>query len=149
MSFRTEMLAMRDGVRLATYVHLPDGAGPFPVVLERTPYGRNAKRRAEITAADPTPPDGAGLAAHFTARGYAVVLQDCRGRHGSEGRFVKYLSDGEDGFDSCAWLRNQPWCDGRICTMGLSYAAHTQAALACLDPPGLLAQVLDCGGFAN
>ena len=57
--------------------------------------------------------------------------------------------DGEDGFDTCAWLREQSWCDGRICTMGLSYAAHTQAALGCLDPPGLVAQVLDCGGFVN
>ena len=63
--------------------------------------------------------------------------------------FVKYLSDGEDGFDTCAWLREQPWCDGRFCTMGLSYAAHTQGALGCLNPPGLMAQVLDCGGFAN
>ena len=78
-----------------------------------------------------------------------MVYQDTRGRYGSEGRFVKYLSDGEDGFDTCAWLRDQTWCDGRICTMGLSYAAHTQAALACLDPPGLVAQVLDCGGFVN
>jgi putative CocE/NonD family hydrolase len=46
-------------------------------------------------------------------------------------------------------LRDQSWCDGRICTTGLSYAAHTQAALACLDPPGLVAQVLDCGGFVD
>jgi len=78
-----------------------------------------------------------------------VVFQDNRGRHGSEGRFVKYLSDGEDGFDCCAWITAQPWCDGRICTLGLSYAAHTQAALACLDAPGVVAQVLDCGGFSN
>ena len=62
---------------------------------------------------------------------------------------MKYLSDGQDGFDTCAWLVAQPWCDGRICTMGLSYAAHTQAALGCLDPPGLVAQALDSGGFSN
>ena len=43
----------------------------------------------------------------------------------------------------------QNWCNGRIGTFGLSYAAHTQAALACLDPPGLKAQFLDCGGFSN
>ncbi len=145
----TVMAPMRDGIRLATDLHLPDGAGPFPVILERTPYGRHLPSRSEITAADRTPISRAGLAAYFTAHGYAVAFQDTRGRYGSEGRFVKYLSDGEDGFDTCAWLRSQPWCDGRICTMGLSYAAHTQAALGCLDPPGLVAQVLDCGGFAN
>ena len=149
MSIATHMVAMRDGVRLATDVHLPDGAGPFPVIMERTPYGRHETSRAELTAADRTPATRAEIAAYFTAHGYAVVYQDTRGRYGSEGRFVKYLSDGEDGFDACAWLRDRSWCDGRICTMGLSYAAHTQAALGCLDPPGLVAQVLDCGGFAN
>ena len=149
MPASTCMVAMRDGIRLATDVHLPDGAGPFPVIMERTPYGRAETSRSEITAADRTPASRADLAAYFTAHGYAVVYQDTRGRYGSEGRFVKYLSDGEDGFDTCAWLREQPWCDGRICTMGLSYAAHTQAALGCLDPPGLVAQVLDCGGFVN
>jgi putative CocE/NonD family hydrolase len=146
---RTDMVAMRDGIRLATDIYLPDGAGPFPVVLERTPYGRHDISRSEITAADPTPIPRAELAAVFTSAGLAVVYQDTRGRHGSDGKFVKYLSDGEDGFDTCAWLCAQDWCDGRICTMGLSYAAHTQAALACLDAPGVVAQVLDCGGFAN
>jgi hypothetical protein len=146
----TQMVAMRDGVRLATDVYLPpDGAGPFPVIMERTPYGRHETSRAELTAVNRTPASRSEIAAYFTAHGYAVVYQDTRGRYGSEGRFVKYLSDGEDGYDACAWLRDQPWCDGRICTMGLSYSAHTQAALGCLDPPGLVAQVLDCGGFAN
>jgi putative CocE/NonD family hydrolase len=145
----THMVPMRDGIRLATDVYLPDGAGPFPVILERTPYGRNETSRSEITAFNRRPASRAEIASYFTAHGYAVVYQDTRGRYGSEGRFVKYLSDGEDGFDACAWLREQSWCDGRICTMGLSYSAHTQAALACLDPPGLVAQVLDCGGFVN
>ena len=145
----TIMVPMRDGVRLATDVYLPDGRGPFPVILERTPYGRQVASRSEITAADRTPASRAEIAAYFTVQGYAVVYQDTRGRYDSEGVFVKYLSDGEDGFDTCAWLLAQPWCDGRICTMGLSYAAHTQGALGCLNPPGLVAQILDCGGFAN
>jgi uncharacterized protein len=149
MSVATHMVPMRDGVRLATDVYLPDGAGPFPVIMERTPYGRNETSRSELTAANRKPATRAELAGYFTKHGYAVVYQDTRGRYGSEGRFIKYLSDGEDGFDACAWLRDQPWCDGRICTIGLSYAAHTQAALGCLDPPGLVAQVLDCGGFVD
>jgi putative CocE/NonD family hydrolase len=142
-------VAMRDGVRLATDVYLPDGAGPFPVIMERTPYGRRETSRSELTEANRMPASRAELAAYFAAYGYAVVYQDTRGRYDSEGTFIKYLSDGEDGFDTCAWLIGQPWCDGRICTMGLSYGAHTQAALGCLAPPGLKAQVLDCGGFSN
>jgi putative CocE/NonD family hydrolase len=59
------------------------------------------------------------------------------------------LSEAEDGYDALAWLQRQPWCNGRVGTFGLSYAAHTQAALGCLDPPGLAAQFLDCGGFSN
>jgi putative CocE/NonD family hydrolase len=143
------MVACRDGVRLATDVYLPEGAGPFPVILERTPYGKRAVSRSEVTEADPTPAMRGAIAAGFTAHGYAVVYQDCRGRGGSEGAFVKYLADGEDGVDCCAWIMAQPWCNGRIGTMGLSYAAHTQAALGCLDPPGLAAQILDSGGFSD
>ncbi|MCG8547300.1 MAG: CocE/NonD family hydrolase, partial [Alphaproteobacteria bacterium] len=75
--------------------------------------------------------------------------QDCRGRFGSEGLFTKYLDDAEDGYDTVAWLVDQPWCNGKIGTMGLSYAAHTQAALACLNPPGLACMFLDSGGFSN
>ncbi|MBM3569356.1 MAG: CocE/NonD family hydrolase [Alphaproteobacteria bacterium] len=149
MALRTEMVAVRDGTRLATDVHLPDGAGPFPVVFERTPYGRHIVSRSERTAIDPQPLDRAALAAYFMAQGYAVVYQDVRGRWGSEGRFSKYLAEGVDGYDSCAWMTKQPWCDGHICTMGLSYAGHTQAALGSLDPPGLVAQAIDSGGFAD
>ena len=143
------MVAMRDGVRLATDVYLPDCDGPFPVVLQRTPYGRSRTSSAEATRDNPLPPSPADLAARFAARGYAYVVQDCRGRHDSEGEFVKYLSDGEDGADTCHWLIGQPWCNGQICTIGLSYDAHAQAALACFDPPGLVAQILDSGGLWN
>jgi len=139
----TEMVPMRDAIRLATDIFVPDGAGPFPVILERTPYGRHLNSRSEGGRSR------AEIARYFGDHGYAVVYQDTRGRYGSEGVFVKYLSDADDGFDTCAWLLKQDWCDGRICTMGLSYAAHTQAALGCLNPPGLVAQILDCGGFSN
>ena len=54
-----------------------------------------------------------------------------------------------DGYDTCAWLVQQSWCNGRIGTMGLSYAAHTQMALASLNPPGLAAMFVDSGGFSN
>lgn len=146
---RGVLVVMRDGVRLATDVYKPDGDGPWPVILERTPYDRTKPSRSEIDVARPTPMPRLELASAFVANGYAVVVQDCRGRHGSEGKFEKYTAEAEDGFDTVAWIHGQPWCNGRIGTMGLSYAAHTQAALAALDPPGLSAMVLDSGGFSN
>jgi uncharacterized protein len=146
---RDVMIAARDGVSLATDIYRPEGAGPFPVVLERTPYDKSAPSRSEITATDLQPRSREAVAAYFVDAGYAVVFQDCRGRYRSGGSFTKYLSEAEDGYDTCAWLVAQPWCNGRIATIGLSYAAHAQMALGCLAPPGLAAQYLDCGGFSN
>lgn len=147
-------IAMRDGVQLATDVYRPARgaravAGRFPVILERTPYGRNVTYFRDFTAADQRPRPRAEVAAYYVRHGYVVIFQDCRGRHDSDGEFVKYLNEGADGFDTCRWIMAQPWCNGRIGTMGLSYAAHTQVALACLDPPGLKAMYVDCGGFSN
>jgi len=146
---RDVMIATRNGVRLATDIYRPEGASPFPIILERTPYDKSAPSRSEITASDPKPRSREAVAQYFVDAGYAVVYQDCRGRYRSEGSFTKYLSEAADGYDTCAWLVRQGWCNGRVATMGLSYAAHAQMALGCLDPPGLAAQYLDCGGFSN
>jgi len=148
------MVAMRDGVRLATDVYLParDGRalpGPFPVLVERTPYGKRNETVRERTVRDPRPVSRAEVAARFARHGYAVVLQDCRGRFGSEGVFTKYLGEAKDGYDTLKWVAAQPWCNGRIGTQGLSYAAHTQTALVSQRPPGLAAMFLEAGGFAN
>lgn len=144
----------RDGVRLATDIYRParNGkavAGRFPVIMERTPYGRNVASFRDITATQKTPRARADVARVYVSQGYVVIFQDCRGRYDSEGEFIKYLSEGADGYDTCAWIVRQPWSDGKIGTMGLSYAAHTQMALGCLNAPGLKAMFLDCGGFSN
>jgi putative CocE/NonD family hydrolase len=143
------MVRMRDGVRLASDVYLPAGPGPFPVLLERTPYGKREANHGDRTTADPQPRSKPQIARWFAEAGYAYVLQDCRGRYASEGEFTKYLNEAEDGADTLAWLLDQPWCDGRIGTLGLSYGAHVQSAMACLDPPGLSAMFLDSGGFSS
>jgi putative CocE/NonD family hydrolase len=145
---------MRDGIHLATDVYRPARtgkavAGRFPTIIERTPYGRNVTSFRDFTASDPRPKARAEVAEYYVRHGYVVIFQDCRGRYGSEGEFTKYLNEGADGFDTCRWIVAQPWSDGRIGTMGLSYAAHTQVALACLAPPGLKAMYVDCGGFSN
>lgn len=147
---RNSMIAMRDGIHLATDIFRPDGNGPFPVLMERTPYGKHLPSRSEITLAEPDEPKSREeFARPFVEDGYAVVFQDKRGRYNSEGRYKKYLGDAEDGYDTCAWLVAQDWCNGKIGTFGLSYSAHTQAALASLNAPGLAAMWLDCGGFSN
>jgi putative CocE/NonD family hydrolase len=148
------MVAMRDGVRLATDVYLPDAADKpvgrtFPVIMERTPYDKTGVSRTEKSLRDPGPLTRAQVAEFFARRGFAVVMQDCRGRYRSEGEFTKYVNEAQDGHDTLAWLRQQPWCNGRIGTMGLSYGAHTQLAMACLDPPGLACMFMDSGGFSS
>ena len=140
-SQRHVMVPMRDGVNLAADVHRParDGQpveGSFPVLLHRTPYNKSAEVRVLE-------------ASFFTTRGYVTVVQDCRGRYSSEGGFSKYVDEGPDGYDTLEWLAGQPWCNGKVGTYGLSYAAHTQAALACLNPPNLSCMWLDSGGFSN
>lgn len=149
------MVPMRDGVRLATDVYLPadeagDLVGPCPVILERTPYGRNRPSRSERSLAEPEEAKSrAEVAEIFVRRGYVVVYQDVRGRYDSEGEYRKYLDDAADGYDCCAWILDQPWCNGLIGTKGLSYAAHTQGALASAGAPGIAAMFLDSGGFSN
>ena len=138
---RNVYVEMRDGVRLAADLHFPAQdsqslPGPFPVLLQRTPYNKSTEVR--------------DLEADFFAgRGYVVAIQDCRGRHASAGGFTKYISDGPDGYDTVEWLAQQPWCNGKVGTFGLSYAAHTQASLACLNPPHLACMWLECGGFSD
>ena len=131
---------MRDGVSLSIDVYRPAQGGvavqgPFPVLLERTPYG---KRRVVLNQAGE----------FFARAGYVVVMQDVRGRFASEGEWY-FLSEqeGPDGFDTMEWLVSQPWCDGRIGTMGLSYSTATQQALAVLRPRGLASQFLSDGGY--
>ena len=146
---RNQMIPMRDGVLLATDIYLP--AGPvqaLPVVIERTPYDKCKPSRSEKQL-DGQHISREAMAARFTEQGFVAIFQDCRGRYASEGVFTKYTAEGEDGFDTLAWIVEQRWCNGRIGSMGLSYAAHTQLAMACLHPPGLSSMVLDSGGFSS
>lgn len=110
---------MRDGVRLSADVYLPDGDGPFPTVLIRTPYQNNT---------DVLIQKGRRLA----NRGYACVIQDCRGRFDSEGEYYPFVADAEDGFDTQEWVGRQPWSNGRIGMAGSSYLGWVQWTSAVL-----------------
>jgi putative CocE/NonD family hydrolase len=135
------MLPMRDGVRLATDLYFPAEPGDpssrvpgaFPVLLIRTPY--NKMRDMQVAQAD-----------YFTRRGYVVAVQDCRGRYRSEGTFYFLTQEPEDGYDTVAWLSEQPWSVGKVGTLGTSYLGWTQTAAAVLNPPGLAAMVVNQAG---
>jgi putative CocE/NonD family hydrolase len=132
---RDVTIRARDGVALASDVYRPS-RGAFPALLERTPYD---KRRPALEEAG----------RFFAVRGYVFVSQDVRGRHGSEGEwYFLQEREGPDGYDTIAWIAAQPWCNGRVGTLGLSYSTATQQALAVLRPPGLLAQYLSDGGYS-
>jgi hypothetical protein len=148
---RTLRIPVRDGVRLAAdlYSASPDPqASPLPVLLERTPYGRRERRGSDQDRGDRPVPWPEDIARYFTEARYHVVRQDCRGRGDSEGTFVKYLGEGPDGADTIAWIRDQPWCDGRVVMTGVSYSAHVQAAAAAEGVAGLVAMFQDSGGFS-
>jgi len=144
-------IPMRDGVLLAADLYAPEDyvTRSLPVVLERTPYGRRNARASERHPGLDRPLTPAEVAVYFANRDFVVIVQDCRGRGDSEGRFVKYLCEGADGFDTVEWIGSQDWCDGRVITVGLSYCAHVQTALASLGPRYLAGMFMDSGGFAS
>ena len=131
------MVPMRDGVNLATDIYFPShagrpAAGPFPVVLERTPYDKAA-------------PGSVSTGRYFARRGYVCVLQDVRGRFASAGEWYPFAKEAPDGYDTVAWLAAQPWCNGQVGTMGGSYCGSDQSALATLDPPHLATMIVAVG----
>ncbi len=127
------MIPMRDGLRLSAYLYFPPGDGPWPAVFEQ--------RYADIR--------GAGTrraAATLAEAGFVVGLVNFRGTHQSEGTWVGYraLQWGElsDGYDTCEWLARQPWCTGRIGTLGSSQGGYAQNYLAVTQPPHLVCQYM-------
>jgi uncharacterized protein len=127
------MLSMRDGVRLAADIYLPakDGLaipGKYPTILSRTPYDKAA-------------PGTIREAIWFAQRGYAVVMNDVRGRFKSEGVWRMMLDDGRDGYDTVEWIAGQPWSNGKVGTIGTSYPGGTQHALAEMNPPHLTTMI--------
>jgi uncharacterized protein len=119
---------MRDGTVLLADHYAPVTSAPCPTVLLRGPYGRGVLH--------------AMMALPYAERGYHVLLQSTRGTFGSGGTFRPYADEAADGQDTVGWLRQQDWFDGRLATIGSSYLAYTQWALALDPPPELRAMVV-------
>src|SRR4030042_3516027 len=111
----TVFITMRDGVRLAADLYLPEGDARVPCVLIRTPYRKEgSKKECEW----------------FAEKGIAVLCQDCRGKFSSEGEFYPFVNERQDGLETLRWIRKQPWSDGKIGGWGGSYVGYTQWAVS-------------------
>src|ERR1051325_3262197 len=110
------MVSMRDGVRLATDLYRPEGVtGPMPAILMRTPYNKTGN---------------AGVANVLASHGYAVVVQDVRGKFASEGEFRVYQGDMTDWSDAFDWIGAQKWSNKRVGSYGCSYLGEQQIVAA-------------------
>ena len=118
---------MRDGTKLAANVFLPDGPGPWPVVLTRTPYLKDGRMYP-----------AAGTKKWIDA-GYAFVVQDVRGKGHSTGFYDAFANDIEDGYDSVEGLARQPWSNGKVGITGGSAMGITSNLAAVAQPPHLKA----------
>ena len=124
------MVRMRDGVHLACDIYRPASGGPVPALVQRQPYD---KRVAQTYVYDHP--------AVYARHGYAVVIEDTRGRYASEGEFYPLHLDAEDGYDTIEWCAAQPWCNGRVGSFGFSIPGVNQLLTAALKPPHLAAAV--------
>lgn len=125
-----------DGATLATDHYRPQGVTYGPVVLIRTPYGKNR-------------PMSAANGLMLARRGLQVIIQDVRGTFGSDGEFRPFHAETADGLATLDWIRAQPWCDGRVAMAGASYVGYTQWAVAAYADPGLsaLASAITAANF--
>ncbi|WP_028708913.1 CocE/NonD family hydrolase [Propionicicella superfundia] len=125
---REVQVPMRDGVRLATDLYLPDDGAPRTALLVRLPYDKDGEACFM--------PDLARVALR---RGYAAVIQDVRGKYRSEGDTLFAAGEVTDGYDTIEWVAGQPWCDGSVVMWGDSYFGMTQLAAAAAGHPALRA----------
>lgn len=117
------------GVTLATDVIRPAGPGRYPAILMRTVYDRTTHASVSLQV----------HALSLARAGYAVVLQDVRGRFASGGDFEPFVNEQADGTAALEWVRSMPWCNEDVAMGGVSYNAFSQLAVATSGHEGLAA----------
>ena len=123
---RHQAVPMSDGINLYADVYLPKEEGKYPTIVVRTPYGVQRDGMHETMT-------------KFAQHGYAVVLQDVRGRYESEGKWEPFRDEADDGFQTIEWAASQSFSNGKVGTQGGSYLGHNQWAAASKKPPHLVA----------
>jgi predicted acyl esterase len=133
---------MRDGVRVACDIYRPDAEGEFPAVFGMSPYGKDVQtlpiphkpRMCEYHTIE------AGDTEFLVSRGYVHVIAEARGTGYSEGKYdICQIKEQEDGYDLVEWMAQQPWCNGNVGMLGISYFAFIQYLVAAQQPPHLKA----------
>ncbi|MGB9505732.1 MAG: CocE/NonD family hydrolase, partial [Candidatus Acidiferrum sp.] len=122
---RNVEIKMRDGVILRGDIFRPDTSGKFPVLLQRTPY-RKSPWGYDID-----------FAQHAASLGYVVFIQDVRGRYTSDGEWIPFVHESEDGYDTVEWIAARPYSNGKVGMFGGSYVGATQMLAAIAHPPHL------------
>ena len=136
---------MRDGANLVVNIFRPASDGKFPALVALSPYGKEMQ-----SAVPPQPPPmsfmgagtmEAGNTEYIVPRGYAHVVGDVRGTGKSEGKYIGMFSkqEAQDGYDLIEWVAKQPWCDGNVGMIGISYFGYIQKIVANEQPPHLKA----------
>ena len=120
---------MRDGTILRADVYRPATAGRYPVILQRTPYNKSLLAGVVLMLD----------VVRTAGEGYAVVIQDTRGRYASDGEFYTFRDDVLDGYDTVEWCAVQTWSDSNVGMYGASYVGATQWLAALSTPPHLKA----------
>ncbi len=135
---------MRDGIKLSCDIRMPDQSGSYPVILLRTPYNKQLN------------PDSPAVhnMLHLLEKGYCTIHMDVRGKYESEGipAVIQFDQEGRDGADAIKWIKEQPWCNGKIATTGASYCGFVQMTAAAEQPDGLVTitpGVFGNDGFSN
>lgn len=142
---RDVFVSMRDDVRVAVDVFRPDADGKFPALLGMSPYGKGIQSLTIPSQPDYSPihhtPTEAGNPEYLASRGYVHVIADVRGTGHSEGEYLGWMSlqEAQDGYDLVEWLAEQPWCDGNVGMVGISYFGTIQLPVAAQQPPHLKA----------
>jgi putative CocE/NonD family hydrolase len=131
---REEMMRvpMRDGVRLSALILFPKDQPrkSLPTVLIHNPYLTEGMIH------------GFGrYIRSFLDHGYAVMIQNVRGRYFSEGTYSYLVGSGKDGYDTIDWITKQPWSNGSVGTLGCSSSAEEQHKMNAAQHPGLKAAV--------
>ena len=116
------IMKTRDGVPLSADIYRPRAEGRFPVILERTSYGKQA---------------GISLGVRAAARGFVYIAQDIRGRWTSGGDWYPFRYESQDGYDSVEWAAALPYSNGKVGLWGGSYVGATQMLTAIAAPPHL------------
>ena len=138
-------VSMRDGVRIAVDIYRPNNTnGKFPALLGMSPYSKDLQKLPIFEFPTDRELGNGGIEAgdsdYFVSRGYVHVIADVRGTGISEGSYRIFTTkEQEDGYELIEWIARQPWCDGNVGMLGMSYFGMIQLLVAAQNPPHLKA----------